>query len=276
MTWTKISDTFTDDPDMLALPRNDRLLFVEATVFSNRILSDGHIPAMTLRIITDHPEPDKGMAALVDAGLVEVVADGWQIVDFTRHQRSRAQVEHTREMTRRRLDNWRKAKQRNAVTNGGSNALPVPTRPDPKEGEGRGMSTDALGRAGKPSRDKVLADFAAFSTFGQITIAEEDGDNPVENSFALEIQNGEMLIQADVDDWRITNISAWIPVALVAEPPATRDDVARDIPHLETVLSLYNVNRESVYLNFTGQLNHRTQQIADYLCALIEQTEVAP
>lgn len=152
MTWTKLSDTFTDDADLLALDRDDRLLLVEATVYANRVLSDGHIARRALLRFTDHPDPQAGMSALVDAGLVDETERGWLIRDWERDQRSRRELEHMRERNRERQRVHRMHKagdhaecdprrctsatgRRHAVTHIVTNAAPTRPDPTPKGGE---------------------------------------------------------------------------------------------------------------------------------------------
>lgn len=158
MTWTKLSDTFTDDADLLALDRDDRLLLVEATVYANRILSDGHIPRRSLLRFTDHPDPTAGMRALVGAGLVEETDLGWLIRNWTREQRARSEVEQIRARNRERQRIYRLHKagvhaecdpkrctdttgSRHAVTDRATNAVTnaAPSRPVPTRREGTGV-----------------------------------------------------------------------------------------------------------------------------------------
>lgn len=259
MTWTKITDTFTDDPKLLGLSRDDRLLLIEATVYSNRVLSDGHIPTATVRIFTDHPEPWAGMGRLVAAKLLEEVVDGWQLVDFARNQRTRHQVEHTRETTRRRLDNWRKAKARNAVTNGVSNALPDPTRPERRGGEGMAAAAQARGDA--PPLEKARRALEPFERFGTIKKqTADDGDVEFE-------VDGLALIQAEMlEDGRFENLYAWIDAEKLIDAPATLEAARAAAPHLETILRQYAINSKGdLYSHFHGELSHRTAQIAAFL-----------
>ncbi len=264
MTWTKITDTFTDDPKLLGLSRDDRLLLIEATVYSNRVLSDGHIPTATVRIFTDHPEPWAGMGRLAAAKLLEEVVDGWEIVDFARNQRTRHQVEHTRETTRRRLDNWRKAKARNGVTNGVShgvsNALPDPTRPERRGGEGMAAAAPARGDA--PPLEKALAAFRPFNKFGTIeTHIDED------SAAEFEISGDNLMIQAPIDDeGTISAIYVYVDAERLSNAPATLVSAHAQAPHLEPVLLQYAINKHGrLFAHFQGELNHRTEQIATFV-----------
>jgi hypothetical protein len=107
MTWTKLPDTFCDDPQLLDVPRDARLLYVEALVWCNRLGTDGAISRAALRRLTDSPDPEAACAALIDSGLWAVTETGWQIVDFLRHQRSADDVERVRAQTEVRNRRWR-------------------------------------------------------------------------------------------------------------------------------------------------------------------------
>ena len=69
MTWTKISDTFNDDPVLLRLTRGVRLLYIEGLIWSCKHETDGCIPGHVLVRITDEPEPHEAAGHLVAAGL---------------------------------------------------------------------------------------------------------------------------------------------------------------------------------------------------------------
>lgn len=79
MTWTKLSDDFTDRPDLLGCSRSARLLHVEAMVWSNRTLQDGRVPRAALRRMTDADDVEREVQELVDAGVWEETVDGWQL-----------------------------------------------------------------------------------------------------------------------------------------------------------------------------------------------------
>lgn len=82
MTWTRLPDTFNDDPALLRVSRSARLLHVEALVYCNKHTDhelDGLLPAGALRRITDAEDPEALVVELVAAGLWEVVELGWQL-----------------------------------------------------------------------------------------------------------------------------------------------------------------------------------------------------
>lgn len=275
MTWTKISDTFTDDPELLALARDDRLLLIEATVYSNRVLSDGHIPKATLRIFTDHPEALKGMGRLTRAGFLEDVSDGWTIANFARHQRTRHQVEHTRETTRRRLDNWRKAKARNAVSNGVghgvSNALPDPTRPERRGGEAAAVAQAR--DAALPPMPNALRPFERLGTFAPSRDAFSDYDE-------WEIVNDRYEITAEIDNGDLVSVT--LDVEDESRPwgidvDALEDTVKTQAPHLESILASVSIYGAHATVGFggVGPITHRAAQIAEYFERLLKRSAAA-
>ena len=126
MTWAKITDNLFGDPRMLAVTppfceldevetvaaMAIQLVYVETLAWSCGQLTDGHIPARSLRRLTAHPTPDKAAAALVNAGLWRVAetGDGWEIIDFAGQQRSRDEVTEERERNNARQLRLRRCK----------------------------------------------------------------------------------------------------------------------------------------------------------------------
>jgi hypothetical protein len=130
MTWTKLSDTFTEEleehgAEVLAL-------HVAALCYCNRLLTDGHIPKHKAATLFPLDDPAAAIAALIKSGRWIETATGYMIARFLDDQRSADAVRQERETTRRRLTNWRAARASNGVTNGVSNGvgngLPVPSR----------------------------------------------------------------------------------------------------------------------------------------------------
>ncbi|WP_053207359.1 hypothetical protein [Jiangella muralis] len=206
MTWAKIDDRFNDDPDLLRLPRGVRLLHVEGIVWSCRHETDGEIPGHMLGKVTDEPDAGSAVERLVAAGLWMETGDGWRIANFTRDQRSKADVERDREFWRQSKVRTRrhKAGDHSLCTNprycnhvstrtpGGNLAenppedsrLPVPSRPDPTTREGRGReggspsdSAPAGASAARPPAVERIdigrvPDYSRFK-IGEVTIVDE-------------------------------------------------------------------------------------------------------
>lgn len=80
MTWTRLSDDFTDRPEMLEVSRSARLLHVEAMVWCNRMLTNGRVPAAAIPRITDAEDIGARIDELIDAGLWDALDDStWQL-----------------------------------------------------------------------------------------------------------------------------------------------------------------------------------------------------
>lgn len=166
MTWAKVSDTFIDDPVLLALPRGVRLLYVEGTVWSCKQETDGQVPAHVVGRITDEPDPLAAVEQLVDAGLWDRTDDGFVIVGFELQQRSSEELEAARKLNAVRQERHRRHRSgdhskcnpqyckaardavSDAVTDGVSNgSLPdlpdLPDLPVPSSSGGTGSSAAA-------------------------------------------------------------------------------------------------------------------------------------
>ena len=107
MTWTKLGDTFTDDPRLLEVSRSARMLHVEALVYCNRHLRDGHLPKGALARITDAEDPALDALALERAGLWEEAEGGW-LVDWTDQE----SADEVRERQRYRADKQKRYRDR--------------------------------------------------------------------------------------------------------------------------------------------------------------------
>lgn len=142
MPWVRFDDGFPNHRKVEPLSDGAYRLHTAAIFWSSRQLTDGCIPKRDLVFAAPRTmkRPEKFVKELVEAGLWEVVADGWELHDFLEYQPSKEQVTADRAKTAERQKRWRErhGKTRddsvcngasNGVTNGGSNA--APSRPDP-------------------------------------------------------------------------------------------------------------------------------------------------
>jgi hypothetical protein len=141
MTWTKLTDTFSEEfeelgPEALALQ-------VAALCYSNRLLTDGHIPGRKARTLFPLDNPDQAIQVLVEAGHWVRTDEGFQVADFLEDQRSRETVlrerQHRNERQKRYIAKARGLKtdgdaSTNASNNGVSGGNPAPTRPERRGG----------------------------------------------------------------------------------------------------------------------------------------------
>lgn len=103
MPWARIDDGLYDHPKLDALGK-DRLacvgLFTLALAWSNRYLTDGHIPSERVKRFG---APNRLADLLVSAGLWERVPDGFHIHDFLDFNESADAVRADREAARERM-----------------------------------------------------------------------------------------------------------------------------------------------------------------------------
>lgn len=181
MPWVRFDDQFASHRKVTRLSDAAFRLHVSAVFWCARNLTDGAVPEVDVENVCARVRsPQKFVTELVRQGLwheTGAVCDspdcpahpdnagsnavtangetGWLIHDYLEYQPSKARVERERESNASRQKRWREQqKNRNAVTNGGSNAVsnsaparPVPTRP--VEG-GLGEGESPTERAGDP------------------------------------------------------------------------------------------------------------------------------
>lgn len=132
MTWFKVDDGFLTHPKVYGIKSGPLALWLRAGCWCAGELTDGRVPARALRGLEAKPAYVK---ELVDRGLWEPAADGFQFHDWLDYQPSRDQVLKTRNETLQRV-----RKHRNAVTNAIVTPAPVPVPvpvPEPKENQER-------------------------------------------------------------------------------------------------------------------------------------------
>lgn len=130
MSWIKIDDGFPDHPKILAAGPLGVTALLRGLCWSSRHLTDGYIPQSLQANIFEGMNgfnPEK----MVECGLWEVVAGGWQIHDYLDYNISKKEVVRKRKETAKRVREWRRG--RNAVTvtsrNAVSNSSPGPVDP---------------------------------------------------------------------------------------------------------------------------------------------------
>ncbi|RYP84619.1 hypothetical protein EKO23_15255 [Nocardioides guangzhouensis] len=124
MTWLKLSDGFTRQPSMLRLSRSARYLHIEGLEYCNEQLTDGYLPRNALGRVTDDPDPESSVAALVVEGLWQPVGDeGWQL-DWSDQERAVA-VRRRKKQNAERQAAWR---ERRDLHKAGDHSKCDPTR----------------------------------------------------------------------------------------------------------------------------------------------------
>lgn len=137
MTWFKVDDGFYSSPGVLSLRtlkgwKGAVALWSLAGSWSSDHLTDGHIPKATVMYLGC---TNTDAELLVSAGLWTAAPGGYQFVDWTETNPSRADVEAKREKTRNKVSAWRRNQVTKGVTaeecNPACNPAPVPTCPVP-------------------------------------------------------------------------------------------------------------------------------------------------
>src|SRR3954468_20309536 len=141
MSWVRVDDAFLDHHKFLRVGPDAGLMALAALAWSNRNLTDGHLPRAQIArlidldgIIDEHHfgnaylTPLQIAQLLADAGLWDPEPGGYCIHNYSEFQPTAAQIQAQRQKTAVRVNQWR---QRNGVTNGVTNG--VGTRaPNPK------------------------------------------------------------------------------------------------------------------------------------------------
>lgn len=152
MTWFKVDDDFADHAKVHRLkvehPRHWKgalALWTLAGAWCSKHETDGVISMATVRKLD---ATAREAVALCNVGLWkrdERDESNFVFHEFTEHNPSRSDLEKRRENTKRRVSDWREKHARNAVTDSGSNAAPVPTRPDPSRPDPCASHTQSAG-----------------------------------------------------------------------------------------------------------------------------------
>jgi len=133
MGWVRIDDNFADHPKIIGLSDYAFRLYIIALCYSNRQLTDGHIPYAMCNAWIPTPE-NKPTDELEEAGLWERTDGGFLIRSYTEYQPTRDKVNEKRDAAKERLRKFRE-KQGNADETQKKHLpqpIPNPTQPNPK------------------------------------------------------------------------------------------------------------------------------------------------
>lgn len=107
MAWVKLDDGFPEHPKVELAGDRAAWLYVCGLAYCSRTLSNGFIPKGRLRHLVRLPSPQKLADKLVEVGLWDALDNGWLVHDYAKHQRTKEQVERTRESNRIRAERYR-------------------------------------------------------------------------------------------------------------------------------------------------------------------------
>lgn len=132
MTWFKVDDHFALHPKAIEAGNAALGLWVRAGAWCAGNLTDGCLPAAMLAPLGGRK---RDAERLVRARLWGEIEGGYQFLDWSDWQPTKAQVIARREKTKEKVAEWRSRNASNPVTNRvgnqGGNPAPDPTRPDP-------------------------------------------------------------------------------------------------------------------------------------------------
>lgn len=86
MTWTKFGDNFTDRSDLAGLSYEDRWHYLSILLLCSRSgRFDGVLRDVDARRCSDHPDPVRAIAQLVEIGLLERTGKDLRVVEIEEH-----------------------------------------------------------------------------------------------------------------------------------------------------------------------------------------------
>jgi hypothetical protein len=106
MTWTKLSDSFTDELDDANLSPEAAILHVAALCYSMRLLTDGRIRKKQAQRLYSLSDPQQAIRDLIDAGYWVELDDCYEIVNFLEDQRSAEAVRREQILKKERQARW--------------------------------------------------------------------------------------------------------------------------------------------------------------------------
>lgn len=128
MSWVKLDDQFFAHPKIINLSKDAKLLHLAALTYCASQLTDGMLTPGAVRMASAQVDAEPAcIAELVTAGVWEMDGANYRIHDYLVYNPSGEEVKAERARTAQRVAAWRSRHPKsNAVTNGASNASPVP------------------------------------------------------------------------------------------------------------------------------------------------------
>jgi hypothetical protein len=153
--WVKLGDTRVEEPRFTALPRSARLFYMELLSWSNKTGADGLIPLGLWRRVSDEPDPEEAMSALLDAQAITVVLGvGYQLEWWLEDQMPSEQVEVARSRGRERAKRsyWHRQGDHQFCSHPSNEGQPrASAKARSASGEGKAQRTRPSSEGGQPS-----------------------------------------------------------------------------------------------------------------------------
>lgn len=159
MAWVRLDDAFPEHPKVLAVGEEAAWLYVCVLCYCNRHLTDGFLPAAAVPRLTGQKSPSRLTAKLVDAGLLDIVRDGFFVHDYLEYQMSKASIENERAGARERMAKVRE-RSKSVHPNTGPNvraniagSAPYPNPNPSQDNPSSSSSSNGSGTARPPDDD---------------------------------------------------------------------------------------------------------------------------
>ena len=103
MTWTKLSDDFSDDCARAGLTDAAFRTHVEGLIWAMRRENAGYLDKIAVQRGIETPNVEAAISELVEAGFWEPTGNGWQIVHHMQHQPEPEVIARRRDQTADRV-----------------------------------------------------------------------------------------------------------------------------------------------------------------------------
>jgi hypothetical protein len=164
MPWVRFDDRFPTHRKIRRLSDAAFRMHVSAIHWCSEHLTDGHVPAGELDLVSDVKSPLRVVPELERAGLWKPSSSGWEIHDFLEYQPSAEKVRAERDAKKERQERW-KEKQRAASRkaagdasqdtsgDGSKDDSPYPSRPVPVPSRPLGDELGGEGAVGERANE---------------------------------------------------------------------------------------------------------------------------
>lgn len=286
MTWAALSDDLIARMQHDELDRDDQLMYVEGLVYAARLLTDGELPS-DLRAFTTHPQAAEAALRLLALDYWRVSPKGYEITNYLKVNRSAEQVEKSKERNRVRQHRARLHREGdhsmcvasycrnapNAVTNAVTNAvshdaLSSPLLSSREEKEKEKACEPGRGAQGAATDSPAYDALKPFHRFGMPEYDREDDDS----GYWWQLIDDDFDFSASITtEHDITQIAFTLDGTDLSGLPTTLDQAVTEAPHLIAVITKVMPKDDGLLIIFTGHLNNRTNQIADYCERLLKR-----
>lgn len=114
MTWTQLGDELIANLYVRGASERAFVAYVEVLAYGNRHLTDGEFPRRALPLLVySREDAEERLKLLVELGLLDETADGWQVVGWDEEagQELAVDVEHRKKRKATNSRRWRQHRQ---------------------------------------------------------------------------------------------------------------------------------------------------------------------